>query len=165
MDGGGDASGGAHATRARREQPSVESAEVMLKRLVLAWEPWAGETGARWVARAHSPLLVVLITLVAGWPIGVLQATTSGPGAHAILSVANGLVFPVVICECVWWVVRLRNRRRTLRRMLAREGLEVDRNPAILSPGRFASWCTSEKLDRGTVRSAIEAGFHSHSGF
>lgn len=141
------------------------SAEVMLKRLPLAWEPWAGETGARWIARAHSPLLVVLVTLVAGWPVGVLQATMSGSAAHAILSVANGLVFPVVICECVWWAVRFRNRRRALRRMLAREGLEVDRNPTILSPRRFASWCASEKLERGTVRSAIEAGFDSHSGF
>jgi len=136
----------------------------VLKRVVTAWQPLVGADCARWIANAHRPIAIILVTLVISWPIGILQATVNAGAAHTALSIANGLVFPVLVCEFVTWAALLRNRRLALVRILSAAGHHVSTRPHIWSPSRFVSWCVSQRLERAAVRSATEGYFEVRNG-
>src|SRR4051812_15469063 len=100
----------------------------------------------------------MLITTVVSWPVGILQAISSG-SAQAILSVTNGLFFPLLVAELLVWAALLSNRRRRIGRSLTVSGMEFAGRPAILTPSRFARWCDAESLPLPEVRSALSDAF------
>jgi hypothetical protein len=131
----------------------------VLKPISRVWTPLVGAECASWIARAQAPLVLMLATLAISWPIGIMQTAVSGGAIHSALSVANALVFPLLLVELFLWGELLRHRRNRISLILTDAGMAPSELPRILSPTRFVVWRNAQRLDAHQVMLALEGHF------